>query len=91
MDAQPEKYIFNNAAMFYNEPLPFREELIKAFKDYCIENSYPITITKNNEGILINAIKAYIAIQLFGENLYNRIVNEKDPFIQKTLTEIKTP
>ena len=57
---------------------------------YCIENSYPITITKNNEGILINAIKAYIAIQLFGENLYNRIVNEKDPFIQKILTEIQT-
>ena len=90
MDAQPEKYIFNNAAMFYNEPLPLREELIKAFKDYCIVNSYPITITKNNEEILINATKAYIAIQLFGENLYNRIVNEKDPFIQKILTEIQT-
>jgi carboxyl-terminal processing protease len=91
MDAHPEKYTFNNAAMFYNEPLPFREELIKAFKDYCIKNSYPITITKDNEEILINATKAYIAIQLFGENLYNRIVNEKDPFIQKTLTEIQTP
>jgi|TARA_B110000285_G_scaffold230203_1_gene296344 carboxyl-terminal processing protease len=91
MDANPKKYKFDNAPMFYNEPLPFKEELVQAFKKYCKENSYPITINDKNEAILINATKAYIAIQLFSENLYNRIVNEKDPFIQKALSEIETP
>ena len=43
---------------------------------------------KQNEAIFFNSAKAFIAIQLFGENLYNRIVNQKDPFIRKALDAI---
>lgn len=88
MDANPQKYNFENAAQFFNEPLPFKEDFMEAFKIYCTENSFPIEINNKNEAIFFNSAKAFIAIQLFGENLYNRIVNQKDPFIRKALDAI---
>jgi hypothetical protein len=88
MDSNPKKYNFENSAQFFNEPLPYKEDFIEAFKTYCAENSFPIEINDKNEAIFLNSAKAFIAIQLFDENLYNRIVNQKDPFIQKVLGTI---
>ena len=88
MDSNPKKYNFKNSAQFFNEPLPYKEDFIEAFKTYCAENSFPIEINDKNEAIFLNSAKAFIAIQLFDENLYNRIVNQKDPFIQKVLGTI---
>jgi len=88
MDANPQKYNFENAAQFFNEPLPFKEDFMEAFKTYCTANGFPIEINNKNEAIFFNSAKAFIAIQLFGENLYNRIVNQKDPFIRKALDAI---
>jgi hypothetical protein len=64
---------------------------MEAFKTYCTANGFPIEINNKNEAIFFNSVKAFIAIQLFGENLYNRIVNQKDPFIQKALDAIGSP
>lgn len=73
-------------AQFFNEELPYKEDFIAAFKEYCEQNNYPIEI--ENEESLLNSIKAFIAIQLFDENLYTRIVNQGDPFILRTLSEM---
>lgn len=88
MDLKPQKYNFDNPAEFFNEPLPYKEDFIDAFKTYCLENSFPIEINDKNQEIFLNSAKAFIAIQLFGENLHTRIVNQKDPFIQKALDTI---
>jgi hypothetical protein len=73
-------------AQFFNEELPYKKDFRAAFKEYCKQNNYPIEI--ENEESLFNSIKAFIAIQIFGENLYTRIVNQEDPFILRALTEI---
>jgi len=86
-----KKYDFNNAPQFYNEPLPFQKEFIASFKRFCKNNSLPIEVNEQNEESILISIKAYIALQLFDENIYIRIINEKDPFIQRALDEIVSP
>jgi carboxyl-terminal processing protease len=86
LDKNINKYNFDNVAQFFNEELPYKEDFIAAFKEYCEQNNYPIEI--ENEESLLNSIKAFIAIQLFDENLYTRIVNQGDPFILRTLSEM---
>jgi len=90
MDANPKKYAFENPAQFFNEPLPYQEDFVEAFKEYCKANSFPIEINEKNKAIFLNSAKAFIAIQLFDENLYVRIANQKDLFIEKALDDIKS-
>lgn len=87
LDKNIKKYNFNSAPRFFNEELPFKEDFIAAFKEYCKENNFPIEV-KDDESLL-NSIKAYIAIQLFNQNLYTRIINEGDSFIKKALSQIE--
>ena len=86
LDRNYKKYSFDNAARFFNEELQFKEEFIAAFKKYCKENNFPVEV--NDDQSLLNSIKAFIAIQLFNENLYTRIVNENDSFIKKALSQM---
>jgi carboxyl-terminal processing protease len=88
LDKNPNQYIFNSAAQLYNEELPYKETFITAFKKYFKERNIPYQV--KNEEDLVNPIKAFIAIQRFDENLYTRIVNEGDPFIQKALSQINS-
>ena len=87
LDKNIQKYNFDSAARLFNEELPFKEDFIKAFKLYCKENNFPIEV-KDDERLL-NSIKAYIAVQLFDENLSTRIINEEDSFIKKALNQIE--
>lgn len=86
LDKNVRKYNFTNAPRFFNEELPFKDDFIEAFLQYCEENNYPIKV--KDEESLINSIKAYIAIQLFDENLFTRIINKEDPFIKRALNEV---
>lgn len=88
LDKNFKKYNFSNAPRLYNEELPFKEDFIEAFKKYCKENNFPIDV--NDYESLLNSIKAYIAIQLFDENLYMRIINQRDSFIKEALSQIET-
>ena len=90
MDANPKKYAFENPAQFFNEPLPYQEDFLQAFEEYCKVNSFPIEINEKNRAIFLNSAKAFIAIKLFDENLYVRIANQKDLFIEKVLDYIKS-
>ena len=87
LDSNYKKYNFNNAPQFYSEPLPFQKEFLKSFKRYCKENSLPLEINEENKASVLTSIKAYIALQQFDENTYIRILNQKDPFIQKALEQ----
>ena len=87
LDQNIQKYNFDSAPRFLNEELPYREDFIKAFKQYCEENNFPIDVKDDDS--LINSIKAYIAIQLFDENLSTRIINKGDSFIKKALSQIE--
>ena len=87
LDKNTDKYKFENAPKFFSEELPFKEDFIQAFKEYCTANNYPIEI--NGEKGLVISIKAFIAMQLFDENLYTRIINQEDPFVKKALRLIE--
>ena len=86
MDKVREKYNFNNPARFYSEELIDQDKFFNSFEDYCLENDFPLII--NNRKMVMNSIKAYIALQLFGENIFTRIMNQEDPFIQKALDHL---
>ena len=86
MDKVRKKYNFNNSAKFYNDELVDQDNFFKSFEKYCIENDFPLKI--NNKKMVINSIKAYIALQLFGENVFTMIMNQEDPFIQEALDHL---
>ena len=86
MDKVRRKYNFNNVARFYNDELVDQDKFFKSFENYCLENDFPLKI--NNRKMVINSIKAYIALQLFGENIFTRIMNLEDPFIQAALDHL---
>ena len=86
MDKVRRKYNINNPARFYNDPLIDQDKFFKSFEKYCLENDFPLKI--NNRKMIINSIKAYIALQLFGENIFTRIMNQEDPFIQAALDHL---
>ena len=89
LDKNSKKYNFDNAAKFFNEDLPNKKEFISSFKKFCKENSLPINIDNYIESSVLNSIKAHIALQLFNENVFNRILNQNDPFFIRTMQEIK--
>lgn len=88
LDKNPNKFNFKSAPQFYNEELPHKKAFIKAFKEYLNERNIPYRVKDDQD--LVNPLKAFIAIQQFDENLYTRIVNQGDPFIQKALSQINS-
>jgi len=89
LDKNHKKYKFDNAPQFYNEPLPYAEEFIEAFKIFCNDYNLPLGVNDENKDDILNSIKAFIALQLFDENLYIRIINQTDPFILRALEQKK--
>lgn len=89
LDKNHKKYKFDNAPQFYNEPLPYAEEFIEAFKIFCNDYNLPLEVNDENKDDILNSIKAFIALQLFDENLYIRIINQTDPFILRALEQKK--
>lgn len=87
LDKNHKKYKFDNAPQFYNEPLPYAEEFIEAFKIFCNDYNLPLEVNEENKDDILNSIKAFIALQLFDENLYIRIINQTDPFILRALKQ----
>ena len=45
---------------------------------------------KNGEKETLKAIRANLALQLFGENIFNRIKNQEDIFIDKAIKTLDT-
>lgn len=56
---------------------------LQRFKEYTQELNVPVTV--ENETLLKRTIRAYIALQLYGEPLFIQINNQSDPYIQAAL------
>lgn len=63
----------------FEDLLPWRS----IFLEYCAEKEVEIEV---NEEQILKAIKAYLGLQLFGENTFNIINNEGDLFMEKAIT-----
>lgn len=72
---------------FVETPLTNRKQWIKDFEAYCKNNGVPIQI--RNEQRIENAIKAYLGLQLYGENCHFKILMQQDTFLQKALDHQK--
>ena len=57
------------------------------FSDYCKTNGIEF---KNGKKETLKAIRANLALQLFGENIFNRIKNQEDIFIDKAIKTLDT-
>ena len=57
------------------------------FSDYCKTNGIDF---KNGKQETLKAIRANLALQLFGENIFNRIKNQEDIFIDKAIKTLDT-
>jgi len=65
----------------FEDLLPWRS----IFLEYCAEKEIEIEV---NEEQILKAIKAYLGLQLFGENTFNLINNEGDLFMEKAITTL---
>ncbi len=70
--------------------LPRDNALLNAFVDFAAKNGVPARwfYINKSKALLINYIKAYIARDLVGYEACIRILNQKDPTIDKALQEI---
>jgi carboxyl-terminal processing protease len=57
------------------------------FSNYCKTNGIEF---KNGKKETLKAIRANLALQLFGENIFNRIKNQEDVFIDKAIKTLDT-
>ena len=89
LDKNSKNYNFDSAAKFFNEELPNKDEFISSFKRFSKEYSLPIKFDNKFESTILNSIKAHIALQLFNENIFYRIINQTDPFVNRAILETK--
>ena len=54
-------------------------------RDFQKNYSLPIKVDNKFESTILNSIKAHIALQLFNENIFYRIINQTDPFVNRAI------
>lgn len=79
LDKNRAAYSFPAASSFSNTPLENTSQWLKEFKAYCEQNRIPFTF--KDEAQILNAIKAYIGLQLYGEAVFTEVHNQNDPFL----------
>ncbi len=88
LDKNRTAYQYESEQDFVESPLPNALDWVKKFKSYCVDNGVPLA-TKDNTAIL-NAIKAYVGLQLYGENCFSQILTKEDAFVKKVLAHQRT-
>ena len=61
-------------------------EWYEGLKEHLEKNG--MQLNNADKSIAINSIKAYIGLQLFGDNAYNRINNQDDEFIKQAVQSL---
>ena len=67
----------------FEKMLPWYE----LFKQYCSDKEVEIEIEEKET---LGAAKAYLGLQLFGENTYNQIKNQSDEFMEKAISTLNS-
>ena len=60
------------------------EEMVKDFTSYMARQGYELEVTEYDH-LLKQYLKATIAQQLYGSNVFEQIVNEQDPMVEKVI------
>lgn len=82
LDKKRELYFDVTKEDFLKNPLIQKEELLTSFRDYFEKQNIPIKV--ENEELILNSIKAYLALQLFDQETFLQILHQQDSFISKT-------
>lgn len=85
LDRNRKVYTGLNKVQFFHEPLRDTDGFVDKFKQFCAENGYTLEYQPGDKETLLRSIKAYMALQLFDESVYIRIVNQGDSFIQSAV------
>ena len=78
---------FNDFAMVdilegqFEDLLPWHDLFVK----YCADKQVEVTI---EEWETLRAVKAYLGLQLFGENTFNQIKNQHDLFLETAISTL---
>ena len=65
----------------FEELLPWHDLFVK----YCSDREFDITIEAKES---LNSIKAYLGLQLFGENSFNLIKNKYDVYLETAISAL---
>ena len=84
LDKNRTLYTYESLAALIENPLPNKEELLRSFQTFFKNQGVPVRM--ENELLIENSIKAYLALQLFDQEAFLKIIHEQDDFITKTKT-----
>ena len=85
IDEYHSKVILGNKAQFYNEPLPDEDTAFEHFLSHALQRNITTQLLLNNKSLVTNAIKAHIGRMIFGEDVYIRIKNKDDLYINSVI------
>ena len=90
LDKNRTLYTYESLAALIENPLPNKEEILISFQTFFKNQGVPVRM--ENELLIENSIKAYLALQLFDQEAFLKIIHEQDDFITKTKTLLgRTP
>ncbi len=81
LDKNRTHYLNITKEAFLKKPLFQKEALLNSFREYFEQQSIPVKV--ENEELILNSIKAYLALQLFDRETFLEILHQKDDFIFK--------
>ena len=84
LDKNRALYTYESVAALIQNPLPNKEELLSSFQTFFKDQGVPVRM--ENELLIENSIKAYLALQLFNQEAFLKIIHEQDDFITKIKT-----
>ena len=87
LDQDRGDFEFPEEKEFMETPLANQKRWLQDFKTYCKNNGIPLQVS--NKERIVNAIKAYLGLQLYGENCHIKILMQQDSFLKKALNHQK--
>ena len=84
LDKNRALYTYESVAALIQNPLPNKEELLISFETFFKDQGVPVRM--GDELLIENSIKAYLALQLFDQEAFLKIIHKQDDFIAKTKT-----
>ena len=84
LDKNRALYTYESVAALIQNPLPNKKELLTSFEIFFKNQGVPVRM--GNELLIENSIKAYLALQLFDQEAFLKIIHKQDDFIAKTKT-----
>tara|TARA_B100000767_G_scaffold235464_1_gene228733 strand:- start:4976 stop:6562 length:1587 start_codon:yes stop_codon:yes gene_type:complete len=79
LDKNRSLYSFKSLTELIEKPLPNQEIFLKSFEIFFKDQGVPVRM--ENKALIENSIKAYIALQTFGQEAFLEITHKQDSFI----------